>query len=101
MDIKMKTPKLKEKVEMYEYFLHKINMFVTSCNDLGISELVHNADMWSYAHRQGECVSDKKRKQMIANAFYKLCDTPEADKASKERQKAYMDALQCTTYADD
>ena len=67
-------------------------MLVTSCNEVGISELVHNADMWSYAHRRGECVSDKNRKKMITDAFYKLCDTPEADRISKERQNAYTEA---------
>jgi hypothetical protein len=86
-----KKPTLKQKVELYEYYLHKINMLVTSCNNVGISELVHNADMWSYAHRKGECVSDKQRDQMIANAFWKLCDTPEADRLSKERQKAWTE----------
>ena len=87
----MKKPTLRQKVELYEDYLHKINMLVTSCNNDGISELVHNADMWSYAHRKGECVSDKQRDQMIVNAFWKLCDTPEADKASSERQRKYSE----------
>jgi len=84
-----KKPTLKEKVALYESYLHKINMFCISCNNDGIAELVRNADAWSYAHRSGEFVTDKQRDQMIANAFWKLCDTPEADKSTKERQKAY------------
>jgi hypothetical protein len=84
-----KKPTLKEKVALYESYLHKINMFVVSCNNDGIAELVQNADIWSYAHRRGECITDKQRDQMIANAFWKLCDTPEADKAAAERQLKY------------
>ena len=87
----MKKPTLKQKVDMYESYLHKINMLVTSCDNEGISELVHNADMWSYAHRKGECVSDKTRNQMITSVFWKLCDTPEADKASAKRQRKYSE----------
>ena len=87
-----KSPTLREKVEMYEYFLHKINMLVMSGNNVGIAELVHNADMWSYAHRRGEFITDKQRNEMINNAFWKLCDTPEANKHSEVRQKEYTEA---------
>jgi uncharacterized protein (UPF0305 family) len=97
----MKTPTLKQKVEMYENFLHKINMFVISCNNEGIKELVVNADNWSYAHRSGEFLTDKQRQRMINDMFQRLCDTPNADKEtiirqaaweemSKEKHKAFM-----------
>ncbi len=90
----MKTPTLKEKVSQYESFLHKINSFIVSCNNDGIRELVQNADIWSYAHRVGNGeLSDRQQQQAINNAFYKLLDTPEADKASKERQQKYTEAL--------
>jgi len=89
----MKTPTLKEKVSQYESFLHKINMCCISGNNDGIKELVENADNWSYSHRRGEFVTDKQRKEMIINAFWNLCDTPEADKATKERQRKYTEAL--------
>ena len=79
----MKKPTNKQKIEMYEAFLHKINLGIVCCNNLMIQELVANADRWSYAHRRGEFVSDKQRKQMINNMFQKLCDTPEADKATE------------------
>jgi len=88
----MKTPTLKEKVHHYESFLHKINMFCISGNNEGIRELVENADNWSYAHRRGEFVTDKQRKEMINNAFWKLCDTPKADTATEKRQKAWTEA---------
>jgi hypothetical protein len=87
----MKTPTLKEKVAQYESYLHKINMFCISCNNDGIAELVKNADNWSYAHRVGNGeLSDRKQQQAINNAFWKLLDTLETDKLSKERQKAYI-----------
>lgn len=88
----MKKPTLKQKVEMYESYLHKINMFIISSNNDGIKELVYNADNWSYSHRIGNGeLSDRKQKQAINNAFWKLLDTPEADKATKERQKAWTE----------
>jgi hypothetical protein len=84
-----KTPTLKEKVEIYESYLHKINMFCISCNNDGIAELVKNADVWSYAHRSGEFVTDRQRQKIINNAFWILCETPKADDITKERQKAW------------
>ena len=86
---KMKTPTLKEKVAQYEAFLNKINMFIVSSNNDGIKELVENADKWSYSHRNGEFVTDRQRQKMINSQFWKLCDTPNADRETKERQKAF------------
>jgi hypothetical protein len=86
----MKTPTLKEKVQMYESYLHKINSFIICCDNQGIAELIQNADNWSYSHRVGNGEpSDREQQRMINNAFWKLCDTPNADKATVERQKAY------------
>ena len=87
----MKTPTLKQKVEMYENFLHKINIFIISGNNDGIKELVNNADNWSYAHRSGEFLTDKQRRKIINDMFQKLCDTPKADKAAEERQRAFTE----------
>ena len=87
----MITPTLKQKVEMYENFLHKINSFIVSCNNDGIKELIENADNWSYSHRVGNGEpSDREQQRMINNAFWKLLDTPRADKATEERQKAWI-----------
>jgi len=89
----MKNPTLKEKVAQYESYLHKINMFIVSCNNDGIAELVRNADVWSYAHRVGNGeLSDKQQQQAINNAFCKLLDTPKADKDAEERQKFWSEA---------
>jgi hypothetical protein len=89
----MKTPTLKQKVDQYESFLHKINSFIVSCNNDGIKELVENADNWSYSHRisNGE-LSDREQQKLINNAFWKLLDTPKADKDSEERQKFWSEA---------
>lgn len=86
----MKTPTLRQKVDQYESFLHKINSFIVSCNNDGIKELVENADNWSYCHRVGNGeLSDRVQQQLINNSFWKLLDTPNADKATKERQEAW------------
>lgn len=83
-------PTQKQKVEMYEKFLNKINMAVMCCDNLGIQELVHNADMWSYVHRCGNGeASDREQLRMVNEKFWKLCDTPRSDKEVKERQKKY------------
>jgi hypothetical protein len=89
----MKTPTLKQKVAQYESFLHKINMCCISGNHKCIAELVANADNWSYSHRvsNGE-FSDKEQQQAINNTFWKLCDTPNADKVTQQRQKAWTEA---------
>lgn len=88
----MKTPNQKEKILQYESFLHKINSFIISCNNDGIKELVENADNWSYAHRVGNGEpSNREQQRMINNAFWKLLDTPKADKVTQERQKAWME----------
>jgi hypothetical protein len=88
----MKKITLREKVDQYENFLHKINSFIICCENEGIVELVENADNWSYAHRRGECVSDKQRDEMINSMFHKLLDTPRADAKIKERQRKYTEA---------
>ena len=88
----MKKPTKNEKISIYEEFLHKINMFIISSNDEGIRELVYNADNWSYAHRRGEFITEKQRQKMINSALWNLCDTPNADKTTKERQRKYEKA---------
>jgi len=89
----MKSPTNKEKIAKYEDFLHRINTFVICSDNEGVAELVQNADNWSYAHRCGNGeVTVKQQQQMINNAFWKLCDTPEADKRTKERQKKYSES---------
>jgi len=88
----MKRPTNKEKILQYESFLHKINMFIVSCNNDGIRELVENADIWSYAHRVGNGeLDDDKQQSAIDKAFWKLLDTPETDAITKDRQRKYTE----------
>jgi len=86
----MRNPTLREKVQMYEDYLHKINMCIVSCNNDCVIELVKNADIWSYSHRIGNGeISDRQQQKIINTAFWNLCNTPESDKVTKKRQKAY------------
>jgi len=67
------TPSDKEKIEMYEKFLHYINTCVTCANNERIKDLVHNADMWSYAHRAGNGeLSDEEQQNRINANFWNL-----------------------------
>jgi len=76
---------LKDKVQMYEQFLHKISMACTCMDNLAIQELVQNADAFSYAHRQGNgMLSDNQQQDLINSKFFKLLDTPKADEAREE-----------------
>lgn len=88
-----KTPTLKEKVAMYEDYLHRMNMCIICSNDEGMGELIGNADNWSYQHRRGNGeLSEREQQKAINEAFWKLCDTPNADKIVAERQKKYEEA---------
>jgi hypothetical protein len=84
----MKNPTLKDKVKMYEEFIHKINMACIVGDNLMLQELIANADNYSYSFRQGNgMLSEKKQQGLINDKFFKLCDTPKAD-ASREDMKA-------------
>lgn len=74
----MKKPTLKQKVEMYEKFLHDIQMYsVCGRGDL-IQILVDNACSWSYAHRAGNGeYTEKKQNDIITAKFWKLTTVPD------------------------
>lgn len=74
----IKIPTLEEKVEIYEKFLHKINLYCVCMNNDGIRQLIENADSWSYAHRR-ELPEDEI--DLIVNSyFWKLCEVNSAHK---------------------
>ena len=69
----MKTPTLREKVEVYEKFLHNINLMMVAGSNKGIKQLLENADSWSYAHRIGNgTYSEKEQQEIINKTFWKL-----------------------------
>jgi hypothetical protein len=71
----MKKPTNKQKIQMYEDFLHKINVAVVCGRGDIIQKLVDNADKWSYAHRVGNGdLTDKQQDKIVTKAFWKLCD---------------------------
>ena len=83
-----KKPTLKDKLKVYEQFLHKISMACTCMDNLAIQELVQNADAFSYAHRQGNGeLSDRQQQELINAKFWMLLYTPKADKTREERRK--------------
>ncbi len=68
-----KNPTQKEKIEMYEGFLHDVNMYCVCCCHEKIKKLVANADSWSYAHRCGSgSMTEKEQQRNINNAFWRL-----------------------------
>jgi hypothetical protein len=85
-----KNPTDKEKIEKYEEYLHKINLFCLTGNSQGIAELISNADIWSYNHRRGNGeISEDDLQKMINYSFWKLCDTPKTDYSAKIAQDSY------------
>lgn len=69
----IKTPTDKEKIEMYEGFLHDLNMYCVCCSHDKIQQLVSNADSWSYMHRVGNgMMTEEEQQECINRAFWKL-----------------------------
>ena len=70
-DIEKENKILREKVEMYEGFLHDINMCYTCLNHEKIGKLVENADSWSYAHRVGNGIYSEEEQEAIVRKHFK------------------------------
>lgn len=69
----------KEKIEMYESLLHRIQMYFSVVMDpIKIKRLLSNISSWSYAHCSGNgMLSDEEQQERIDRAFDKLLDTEE------------------------
>jgi ribosome-associated translation inhibitor RaiA len=65
---------LREKVHVYEQFLHQLQLFAEVVLDnKKTSALISNACRWSYAHRVGNgTLSDEEQHQLIEKAFNNL-----------------------------
>jgi len=75
--MKNKSPTLKQKVQVYEDLLHKINLMMVASDNEGIKKLLRNIDRWSYMHRCGNGeLSEKEQQELIDRAFWKLNNLP-------------------------
>lgn len=71
----MKKPTKDQKIQMYEDFLHKINLAVVCGRSDIMQKLIANADNWSFSHRCGNGeLTDKQQQKLITKAFWKLLD---------------------------
>lgn len=70
----IKSPTNKDKIKMYEDFLHQINMSSICMNNDAIHQLIKNANNWSYAHRKGNGImTEKEQSNCVNQAFWNLC----------------------------
>lgn len=69
----------RQKVEMYENLLHKIQMYYSVVMDSSkVKELLNNISGWSYAHRSGNgMLGDEEQQNRIDSAFDNLCEIKE------------------------
>lgn len=75
---KTKKPTLKEKVEVYESFLHRINFHRSiTMNEKAITKLLDLADAWSHAHQLISSEGGlKEQEERVNGAFDKLRSLP-------------------------
>lgn len=65
----------KEKIRVYEEFLHTLQMYTVVMDAGAIGKLVGNACDWSYAHRVGNGQhSDEEQQAIVDKTFKKLTD---------------------------
>ncbi len=68
----------KEKVEMYENLLHRIQMYYGVVDSKKVKNLLDNISSWSYTHRSGNgMLSDEEQQERIDNAFDNLLEIKE------------------------
>jgi hypothetical protein len=83
---KVKKPTLEEKVEVYENFLHALNMYMLCGSNYAISMLLQNAEKWSYAHRMGNGeLSEEEVERNVNKQFWKLLDIPNTKIHKKQK----------------
>lgn len=56
------------RLEIYEGFLHDINLYMSCGRSDLLQKLLNNADAWSYAHRFGNGELDEKEQRKIIKA---------------------------------
>lgn len=64
----------RDKIEIYEHFLHMIDLYVMTCSNDKLGQLIKNASNWSYAHRVGNGgYSNEEQDEIVNKALLKLC----------------------------
>ena len=77
----IKKPTDKEKIQMYEQFLHNLQMYSFCGRGDLIEILLNNACNWSYAHRAGNGeLSEEEQDAAIHRKFWKLTTVPDVAK---------------------
>lgn len=70
-----RKPTLREEQKVFHRIMHIANMMSTCGNSDHFKKIVHEMDMWSYAHRVGNGEPTEAEQQKIVNrAFWKLKD---------------------------
>jgi len=67
----MKSPTLKEKVEVYENLLHTLNTyFAITMSSEKVKEVLCEISNWSYAHRVGNgTLTDREQSKLVNKHF--------------------------------
>lgn len=64
----------KQRLFVYEQFMHKISIHCTTMNTKKIQEAVSLIDQWSYAHRQGNGELSPHQQQALIDHVVKLME---------------------------
>lgn len=74
----MKKPSLREKIEVYEAFFHRLNFHRSiTLNEKAVEKMLELTDAWSCAHQSRNTKdSEKKTTEAVNLAFDKLRTLP-------------------------
>lgn len=59
----------KDRLRIYEKFMHKMSMYVTDMNSDKVREGVSLMDSWSYAHRAGNGERSEHEQRKLVDAI--------------------------------
>lgn len=75
----------KQKLFVYEMYLHKLSKYQQAKDQDGIKELVRNADRWSYGQTNND--EQQETKRFIDWTFRTLSNTPLTDSKLRKLQR--------------
>ena len=64
----------KQRLAVYQKFMHKISIYSTAMNNDKIKDAVSLIDRWSYAHRQGNGELSPRQQQAAVDHVVKLME---------------------------